>query len=64
MRLVDAVEYAVEYLERAKSEFYDLKLSSEIDENWRLAEALDECVDEVQSVIDKVVDEKMFMELR
>lgn len=60
MRLVDAVEY----LERAKSEFYDLKLSSEIDENWRLAEALDECVDEVQSVIDKVVDEEMFMELR
>ncbi len=57
MGIVDAVED----LERAKSKLDDLKFEAEANEKWDLAEALEGHIEEVQSVIDSLSDDELFV---
>ena len=57
MGIVDAVED----LEKAKSKLDDLRFAFEENERWDLAEALEGYIEEVQSVIDNLTDDELFV---
>lgn len=57
MGIVDTIED----LEKAKSKLDDLKIESESNEKWDLAEALEEYIKDIQSVIDALSDDTPFI---
>ncbi len=57
MGIVDAVED----LEKAKSKLDDLRFAFEENERWDLAEALEGHIEEIQSVIDAISDDELFV---
>lgn len=57
MGVVDAVED----LEKAKNKLDDLKFEAEETKKWDLAEALDEYIDSIQSIIDSITDNGCFV---
>ena len=57
MGIVDAVED----LEKAKSKLDDLRFAFEENERWDLAEALEKYIEDIQSVIDALTDDELFV---
>lgn len=52
---------AVEHLEKAKDELYSLKIESENNEKWGLAESLEDYIESIQLVIDTLTDDEEFV---
>lgn len=57
MGIVDAVED----LEKAKSKLDDLRFAFEENERWDLSESLEGYIEDIQSIIDAMTDDKFFV---
>ncbi len=58
---MNTIVNAVEYLEKAIGELYGLKIEAEIMEKQDLVESLEEYIESIQSIIDEMTDDEIFV---